>query len=138
MFARILQGIGAIACLSLIISCFLPWAYLADNNIPLEAERTFTGFFSYQNYYGKPGILLVPLALVVMIFMFTPKLWAKRINLFASALIVAFAISKYTQFSSCYNAYCPEKKGGIFLMLFSSFVILIVSIFPRVKVDEKK
>ena len=138
MVPKILNWVGLIACVTLIVACFMPWSYFADNNISLEAERTFTGFFSYQNHYGRPGILLVPLAILVITFMLIQRLWAKRINLFISALIVAFAISKYTQFSSCYNAYCPDKRIGIYLMLVSSFIILIAAIFSQLSIKKSR
>ena len=59
MSAKILSWLGIAACIILIISCFLPWAYYADSNIANEAERIFTGFHSYKQQYGKPGFFLV-------------------------------------------------------------------------------
>ena len=131
MIPKILHWLGVAACILLIISCFLPWAYFADPHIPLEAERTFTGFFSYQNNYGKPGKVMVTAALIVLTFMFTPRVWAKRINLFLCAILVGYGIKTYILFVSCYNAYCPEKKAGIFLMLIASMIMLVAAALPR-------
>jgi hypothetical protein len=94
---KILHWSGVAACILLIISCFLPWAYFADAHIP-EAQRTFTGFFSYQNNYGKPGKMMVTTALIVLTLMFTPRVWAKRINLFLCAILVGYAIKSYILF----------------------------------------
>jgi hypothetical protein len=133
MAPKILHWIGLAACVLLIIACFLPWAYYNDASIVNEADRTFTGFYSYGNNYGKPGKFLVLIALIAFCFMLLPKIWAKRTNLFVCALGVGYAIKSYILFTSCYNAYCPEKKAGIFLVLACTIVMLIAAAFPDLK-----
>ncbi len=49
MVLKVLHGLGLAACIALVVSCFLPWGHYADIN------QDFTGFYSYQNQYGKPG-----------------------------------------------------------------------------------
>ncbi len=115
----------------------MPWAYYNDATITNAAERTFTGFYSYQNNYGKPGKLLVFIALVVITLMLLPKIWAKRTNLFVCALAVGYSIKSYILFSSCYNAYCPDKKTGLYLMLITTIVMLIASAFPSLSLENK-
>ncbi len=136
MLPKILHRVGLAACLLLIISCFLPWAYFADLHIVNEADRTFTGFYSYRNNYGKPGKFLVMLGLIAMVLILLPKIWAKRTNLFVCALAVGYAVKTYILYVSCYNAYCPEKKAGIFLMLTATIVMLIASAFPHLALKE--
>ncbi len=134
-FSKILYRIGFAACILLFASCFLPWAYYADPHIGSETERTFTGFFTYQNQYGKPGKFLGIIAVVMFVFMLVPKIWAKRANLFIAALGVGYAIKSYILFTSCYNAYCPDKKLGIFIMMISMFLLLVTSAFPDIKLN---
>ncbi len=129
MFSKIIYPIGIIACILLIVSCFLPWAYYSDSNIP-EAQRTFTGFFSYQNYYGKPGMFLVPLAVIILIFKLLPKIWAKRTNLFLAALLLGYSIKTTVMYAGCSSFYCPDKKTGLYLMLIAAILILLAAIFP--------
>jgi len=131
-FPTILQRLGLIACIALIVSCFMPWGYYAD------IKETFTGLYSYNNNYGKPGKFLIFFALVAFGLMYLPKIWAKRTNLFLCAITVGYAIKTYILYTSCYNAYCPEKKAGIFLMLFSTVVMLIAAFFPDLKIKDKK
>lgn len=138
MNAKILSWFGMTACVVLIISCFLPWTYYADSNIINEAERTFTGFFSYQYKYGRPGKFFVLFALIILVLMILPRVWAKRTNLFLSAFTLAYAVKSYILYSSCYNAYCPEKRAGIFIMLFSTVVIMIACVFPNMKIANTK
>lgn len=132
MLPKYLTKIGLAACILLVISCFLPWTYYAD------IDKTFTGFYSEQNSYGKPGYFLVLLTVAIFICMLIPKIWAKRTNLFLSALAVGYAIKTYILFTSCYNAYCPEKKIGIYLMFISTIMMLVCSAFPDMKLEEKK
>ena len=129
---KYLHWIGLAACITLIISCFIPWTYYADLN------KSFTGFFSEHNEYGKPGMFLVPLTIIFFMLMWIPKVWAKRTNLFLGAIIISYGIKSYVLFTSCYNAYCPEKQAGIFIMLLSTIVIMLAAIFPHVELKEEK
>jgi hypothetical protein len=124
MTLKFLHWLGIIACVSLVISCWLPWAYYADAHILNEADRTFTGFYSYKNNYGKPGKMLVLTATFSFILILFPK--------------VGYAVKTYILFISCYNAYCPEKKIGIYLMLFASVAMLICSAFPSLALKPVK
>ena len=50
-----------------------------------------------------------------------------------AALNLGYLIKTYILFTSCYNAYCPEKKFGLYLLILSSVVLMVVSIFPDMK-----
>ncbi|MEP6615687.1 MAG: hypothetical protein ABJA57_03875 [Ginsengibacter sp.] len=124
--------LGITTCILLIVSCFLPWTYHADIN------KNFTGFFSEKNIYGRPGKFLVFFALASIFLILVQKVWAKRSHLFLSALTFGYAIRTFILFTSCYNTYCPDKKAGIWLMVASCFLILIASLFPKIKLVVKK
>ena len=130
MIVKWLHWLGIAACITLIISCFLPWVHYADIN------QNFTGFYSYQNQYGKPGKLLVVLGTVILIFMLLPRVWAKRANLFICALVVAYAIKTYILFSSCYNNYCPQKLPSLYLMVFCTLLMLVAAALPKMKIES--
>ncbi len=131
MTLKILKWIGFAACVVLIIACFLPWTYHADIN------KTFTGFFSEKNIYGKPGKFITFYAVVSAVFLLLQKVWAKRLHLFLAALTVGYAIKTYILFTSCYNAYCPDKKIGVYLMMICCVVILVAAVFPDMKAPTK-
>ena len=131
MTLKILKWIGFAACVVLIIACFLPWTYHADIN------KTFTGFFSEQNIYGRPGKFLTFYAIASAVLILLQKVWAKRVHLFFAALTLGYAIKTYILFTSCYNAYCPDKKIGIYLMMICCVVILVAAIFPDMKAPTK-
>ncbi len=125
------KWIGLAASIILIVACFSPWTYHED------LHKTFTGFFSEKNIYGKPGKFLSFFAVASMVLIITPKLWAKRMHIFLAALTLGYAIKTYILFTSCYNAYCPEKRYGIYLMMLCCIIILVVSILPDIKLSEK-
>jgi hypothetical protein len=129
---KILHWLGLIACIALIASCFMSWTYYPD------IDKTFTGFFSEQNEYGKPAVFFIPIALISFILTIVPKLWTKRANLFLCALGVGYAVKSYIVYTGCYGAFCPEKKIGIYVMLSSALMMLIAAIFPDVDMNENK
>ena len=126
------KGIGWLACGLLIASCFMPWTYYADIN------KNFTGFFSEQNMYGKPAMFFIFIATVSAVLIYLDKIWAKRVHIFLGAINIGYLIKTYVLFTSCYNAYCPEKRYGIYLMIFSSLLLMLVSIFPDLKLVKEK
>jgi len=122
--------IGILAAIVLIIACFLPWAYYPD------IDKTFTGFFSEQNRYGKPGKLLVFFSIVAITLFIVPKVWAKRLNMVVTALALAFCVRCFTLFSTCHRGICPEKQIGIYLIFITSVIMIIASVLPDMKLKE--
>ena len=128
------KWIGVVACVLLIAVCFMPWTYHAD------LQKNFTGFFSEKDAYGKPGKFIVFFCLVSFALLMVQKVWAQRVLLFVAGTLLAYSIKTYILYSSCYNAYCPEKKAGIFLLVACSVIIFAASLFSDIKVApmEKK
>jgi hypothetical protein len=124
--------IGIAAALLLIVTCFLPWTYHSD------LDKTFSGFFSENNIYGKPGKPLVLFAITAIFLHSIPKLWAKRVNIFMGVLTVAYCLKTYVLFTTCYRGICPERKPGIFLMLIASVVMVVTAVLPEMKIGENK
>ena len=133
MGQKILYWLGVIACVALIASCFMNWAYFENG----MEKGHFTGFYSFQNYYGKPGRFLVGMGVIALVLMLLPKLWAKRTNLFVCALTVGYSIKTVILYSGCYYAYCPQREAGIYLMVVASIVMLVASVFPELTVKKK-
>jgi hypothetical protein len=125
-------GIGIIAALTLIVACFLPWTYHPD------LGKTFTGFFSEHNVYGKPGKVFLFFAAVAILLFIIPRIWAKRLNMLITVLAFAFAVKSYMLFTSCYGGTCPDKKAGIFLILVSTAIMVIAGVLPDLKLKEEK
>ena len=126
------KWIAVISCVLLIVVCFIPWTYHAD------VQKNFNGFFYEKNAYGSPGKFFIFFALVSMGLLLLERVWSQRALFFVGGITVAYAIKTYILFTSCYNAYCPEKKLGIFLVLGLSLVIFALSLFPDIKIRETK
>lgn len=124
------QWIGVVAALVLIGACWLPWAYYPDLN------KSFTGFFSQLNRYGKPGKVLVFFSILSILLFLIPKVWAKRANLLVAGITIAWAIKCYISYSGCYEGICPQKLAGLWIMLGASVVVLIMTFLPDLSVKE--
>ncbi|HTQ29521.1 MAG TPA: hypothetical protein VMI35_15405 [Puia sp.] len=122
---------GIAAALLLIAACFLPWAYYPD------LDKTFSGFYSQDNMYGRPGKFFVALAFICVLLFIVPRIWAKRFNLLATVVVIAYAVKTFVLFSSCYRGICPEKKTGLFLMMAASVIMLICALLPDLRVDRR-
>ena len=119
------------AFILLTAACFLPWTFHAD------IQKTFTGFYTENNIYGKPGKFLLIFGGLSALFAFIPKLWLKRTALFMSGLNVAYGIKTFLMYGACYQGYCPEKKIGLFLMLISTILLLIAAMFPAGEIKQQ-
>lgn len=119
--------IGVTACVILVVSCFLPWTFYSDLN------KSFTGFFSEENVYGKPGKVFIFLAVVSAALIIINKIWAKRTLLFLTAINVAYLIKTYVLFTTCYNTVCPQMQYGFYLLILGVVGIGFASLFPDMK-----
>jgi hypothetical protein len=119
--------IGITAALLLVCSCFLPLAYYPD------LQENFTGFYSRQNQYGKPGIAFIFLSLIGIILFLIPRLWAKRVNQVVAVLTFAYALKTFILFSSSYFSFHPQIKSGLIGILVFSLIILICSLLSKAK-----
>jgi len=123
---------GLVASILLIISCLLPWAFYPD------LQKSFNGFFSEQNVYGKPGIAFTFFAVISAALLFINKIWAKRTLIFFAALNAGYLLKTYVIYTSCYKGYCPEKQYGIYFLIISSLVLLLNSFFPDIRVPDNE
>ena len=122
--------IGIVAALLIIVACFLPWTFHPDLN------KYFTGFYSEDNLYGKPGKLFVILACLLIVLFAIPRVWAKRTNWVIATITVAYTIREYFLFTTCYSGICPVKEMGIYLLLSSVAVVFVMAILPDIKIKN--
>ena len=131
MFSKIMYYAGIVASVAIIGCCFLPWVHY--NNI----NTTFTGFnvtkFVTGNYYGKAGVPITIMSVIILILMLVPRIWAKRTNLFVSALLFAYCIRTYIIFTSALFEGEVEKQAGIYLIIILSFIMLVGCLFPKME-----
>jgi hypothetical protein len=124
------QWIGVVACITLVASGFMNWTWYPD------LHKFFTGYYTQNNIYGKPAKFFAILAVLAIIFFLVPKVWAKRWNILICAFIVAYAVKTFILFTTCYRGVCPQKQPGIWIMLVSSFIIMLSGLLPDLKVQS--
>ena len=122
--------IGALAALLTIVSCFLTWITLPDLGI------TVTGFRSEGTNFGKPGLMNTIMSMIAFVMFLFPRVWAKRGNLFFTGFNLAWAVRNYILVTSCHGGECPLKSTGIYLLLITSGIQLLMAVFPDVKVKS--
>lgn len=116
----------------LIASCFTPWVVIASKNIIVSGiDATGTNF-------GKPGYIHFILSFFFIFFHLLPKVWAKRWNLLIVGLNIAWAVRNFFIISACRDGECPEKQIGLYLVLISSFLLMVSAMFPDIKLTEEK
>ncbi len=124
------QVLGIIAAIVLMLSGLLKWTWYPD------IKEYFTGFYSYNNTYGRPGIAFIVLAIIAITFYLVPRIWAKRWNVFFCSIILAFAVRTFITFSSCYRGICPERQAGIWIMLASAILMMAAALLPDLKLKK--
>ncbi len=125
------QVVGIIAAVVLVLSGFLNWTWYPD------IQKYFTGFFSENNMYGKPGKVFAFFALIAVVFFLLPKIWAKRWNLLVCSLTLAFAVKTYILFSGCYRGICPVKQPGIWVMFAAAIIMMVCALLPDLTVKSR-
>ncbi len=125
------QYLGMAAAVILVAACFLPWTWYPD------IQKSFNGFFSEQNVYGKPGRVLIFFAAIAVFFYIVPRVWAKRANLLICSITLAYAIKSFILFSGCYRGVCPERQAGIWILLISAALMMLAAVVPDTSLRKK-
>lgn len=115
---------GLCACFVLAGSVFLPWVYIT----PLH--RTLSGMDTGTSGLGKPGILALFLAGVILVFTLINRVWSKRFNLVLGAFLLAWTLRNFILYSQCQSAYCPQTLWGLYLASLCGLMIFIWTLLP--------
>jgi hypothetical protein len=128
---RWMKWTGIVTAILLIFFCFIPWVFIISKQI------TISGIQASGTNFGKPGYFHFVMAAIYIVFSLIPKVWTQRSNLLICAFNLAWAIRNFIILPACQMGECPEKKAGLYLVLFSSILMLIASLFPDLKLDKK-
>ena len=126
------QWIGLAAAILVVIACYLPWSEIAS------ISKILTGMATSGTNLGRPGKLHIIFCVLASVLFLLPLVWAKRVNLVFCALGLAWAVRNFLIYARCEMATCPERQYGLYLVLFGSVVMLAESLFPDMKIVEKK
>ena len=128
---RYTKWIGLAAAILLLVSCFMPWIVIESRGI------TVSGVAGEGTNFGKPGYFHFLLTAFFLICTFTPRIWAKRVNLLIGALNLAWAVKNFFMLTRCYGGECPQRQAGMWLMMAASIIMLVTVLFPDMKVPKK-
>lgn len=126
------QLIGIVAALAVIAVCYMPWVFIASNN------TLVTGMYSGETSFGRPGLMNIFLSSICLLLFAVPKIWAKRTNVFIAVINFAWAIRNYIILTTCQVGECPEKRIGLYILLLATFVIQLMTFFPKIALPEEK
>jgi hypothetical protein len=129
---RYAKYIGILGAVALIAACLMPWVYIGSISF------TETGFSTYENKLGMPGVLHMAFLVFFIACTFIQRIWAKRANILVVSLNIGWAIRNFFVLSVCIGGDCPEKRPGLYLMLGSSIVMLITALVPDIKIPIEK
>ncbi|MFT3747245.1 MAG: hypothetical protein QM768_02975 [Agriterribacter sp.] len=126
------QWTGVAVAVLVMVACYLPWM-----EIP-TLQKIVTGMDNAGTNLGKPAKLHLIFCVIAIAFYLIPKVWAKRANIIFCALGVAWAARNFLLYARCEMGTCPERKYGLYIVLFGSVIMLLAALFPDLKVAEKK
>ncbi len=126
------QWIGIAIAIVVMVACYLPWV-----EIP-TIQKIVTGMDNKGTNFGKPAKLHLILSGIAIVLYLIPKIWAKRINIIICLLAVAWGVRNFLLYARCEMGTCPERAYGLYLLLFGSIVMLIMALFPDLKIVAKK
>ena len=129
---RYMKWIGIAAAILLIVSCFTPWVFIESKNI------TVSGVDATGTNFGKPGYFHFLMTALFLFLTFTQRIWAKRTNLFVTAINIGWVVRNYFMIAACQGGECPEKKIGIYMIVLSSILMLVSAMFPDMELKEEK
>ncbi len=135
MRTKIFRIAGALACVALIITCFIPWVHYNSVNLTFNGVNVIP--FDTGNYYGKAGYPIITLTVVIFLLMFVNRIWAKRLNLFLNALLIAYTIRTYIIFTSALFINEVDKKAGIYLVLILPVIMMVGCLSAEVKAKKE-
>ncbi|TAE14939.1 MAG: hypothetical protein EAZ47_05950 [Bacteroidetes bacterium] len=130
------QAIGVAAILFLWASCFMPWITVPvkENLVTLSGVN---GRVHEDLTLGKPIIFYMVFGLLSAALFCTPKIWAKRTNIFIAAILLSLTIFYHLSFTFCRQAVCPNLLLGVWLQIPLGLLILTMSLLPKLRVSVK-
>ncbi|MBA2746581.1 MAG: hypothetical protein H0U44_10180 [Flavisolibacter sp.] len=105
-------------------SLFFPWVGIESRGVEIG------GFASAgTTVFGKPGLFHLVLTLFFLVLISYKKPWSKRAAYFFGALNIAWAVRNYILISACSGGICPEKYTALYVLLFSSLLMMVAALF---------
>ena len=124
---QLMKGLAILTALVLIAACFFPWVSIENKNISIS------GFSSDISTFGQPGLLHFVLCTLYILFLLINRVWSVRTAFFISAFNIAWAVRNFILISACSGGICPVKHPALYIVLVSSILILVMTLFVDMK-----
>ena len=124
------QTIGILLVLAFGVVAYLPWTYVPALHV------TIRGMDSGGTLFGKPALFNFFCCAPALAFFAIPRLWAKRANIFAASMNLAWALKNMVILGICRQGECPESRPWLYVMFALSLGILVMAFTPRIKVPQ--
>lgn len=116
---QMMKWISIVAAITLISTCFMTWVIVPHKEIFIS------GIDATGTTFGKPGYFNLVLSVLFIVLTLTPRLWAKRVNIFVATINLAWTIRNYLLLSRCEAGECPEKQTALYVFLIAGIVMFI-------------
>lgn len=126
-----MRWVTIVFALIVIASCFFPWVVIPAKNIVV------TGVDARGTSFGKPGYMHLLLSGLTVLLLLLKKMVAQRISIFLTAFNAAWSVRNFIVISACYGGICPEKQTALYLLLLSSFALVIANLFTGTLVKNQ-
>lgn len=127
------QQIGIVAALAVMLSCFLPWIELPNSTLVLNG---FNGKVTDKLTFGSQYKGHYFFCVICIVCFAVSKIFAKRFNMFFALLNLSWAIKNFILFRLC-RPECPTTKYGLYLLVFFSAIMLVMSLLPKMVVRKE-
>jgi hypothetical protein len=125
------QLIGVIAAFAVIAACYFPWTYIESKHLVIS------GMAAPDTNFGRPGLMNVMVSAISIFLFAVPRIWAKRTNLFTTIFNLAWSIRNFILLASCLMGECPVKKPALYLLVFFSFIMVVMALLPKLAVKPR-
>ncbi len=86
--------------------------------------------------FGKPGLFHIFLTACFLLMVLLNKSWSLRVAFFVGAFNMAWVLRNYIALSACSGGICPQKQYGLFLLLGSSLLSIVLLLFVKKSVAK--
>ncbi len=125
------QYIGVALILAFVIVAFMPWIYIPS------IQSSVKGMDPGKTTFGKVALFSLMCLSCSTVFFLIPRVWAKRTNLFFTAMNLAWSFKNLIVLSVCPQGDCPQRLSALYIQFGLSIAILIMAFLPDLPVTRK-
>jgi hypothetical protein len=125
------QYIGVALIIAFAVVAFQAWIYIPSVNSYVK------GMDQGKTTFGMVALFsLMCLSCSVPLFLI-PRVWAKRTNLFFTAMNLAWSFKNLIVLSVCPQGDCPQRLPSLYIQFGISIAILIMAFLPDLPVAQR-